>query len=115
MHTLLLFVSLFFDVPQKSVPPSKCFVVHSVVPAENDHEYYWATYSNSCRREIDAVYIMIDFMYRNEKVGTATWMMHFVTPGMHRTTRFSAPPNLPPYTHIRVHEITSDPTQALKY
>lgn len=123
MHTLLLFASLFLDVPAKTVkaPVPKCFVVHSVVPAENDHEYYWASWTNSCHYDVDSVYIMIDFMYKDpitkqsEKVGSATWMLHFITQGRHETTRFSSRPNLPPYTHIRVFKITTDPDEALKY
>ena len=41
------------------------------------------------------------------------WALHFVTPGTHQVTRFTAPRGVPDFDFVRLHKITTDSLEAL--
>jgi hypothetical protein len=86
---------------------SQCFKVHELLRA--DEEHYWATWTNACPYTIDSVYVMVKFMDRSsQEVADGVWSLHFITPGAHRTMRFSAPGKLADFASVRQSKITAD-------
>lgn len=86
---------------------SDCFKVHELLRA--DEEHYWATWTNTCPYTIDSVYVMVKFADRSAReVADGVWSLHFITPGAHRTMRFSAPGKLADFASVRQRKITAD-------
>ena len=91
---------------------SECFKVHSLIRMDQDH--YWANWTNACPYTIDSVYVMIRFAGKSVSgPGDGVWGLHFVTPGTHRVTRFSAPLSVPDFESVHVRKITTDSAEAL--
>jgi tetratricopeptide (TPR) repeat protein len=79
-----------------------------------DQDHYWANWSNACPYTIDSVYVMVQFWDRSKvPIGEGVWALHFVMPGEHRVTRFTAPRNVPDFDSVRVHKITASSVEAL--
>jgi hypothetical protein len=86
---------------------SQCFKVHELLRADEAH--YWATWTNSCPYTIDSVYVLVKFADRSAKdVADGVWSLHFISPGAHRTMRFSAPGKLADFASVRQQKITGD-------
>lgn len=86
---------------------SDCFKVHELLRA--DEEHYWATWTNTCPYTIDSVYVMVKFADRSaHEVADGVWSLHFITPGSHRTMRFSAPGKLADFASVHQRKITAD-------
>ena len=89
-----------------------CFKVHSLLRMDRDH--YWADWSNACPYTIDSVYVLVQFADRSRvPIGEGVWALHFVVPGAHQVTRFTAPRNVPDFDSVRVHKITASSEEAL--
>src|SRR5580658_8332087 len=90
---------------------SDCFKVHNMIRADEAH--YWTTWTNACPYTIDSVYVMVRFADRSAKeVADGVWSLHFITPGAHRTMRFSAPGKLADFASVRQQKITGDMGEA---
>jgi hypothetical protein len=86
---------------------SQCFKVQELLRA--DEEHYWATWTNGCSYTIDSVYVMVKFVdHSSQEVADGVWSLHFITPGAHRTMRFSAPGKLADFASVRQKKITAD-------
>lgn len=98
------------DRPPKT---SDCFKVNALIKTDEDH--YWADWTNSCPYTIDSVYVMVKFADRFRKyMGDGVWPMYYVTPGMHRVTRFSIPALVAGFEFVTVNKITTNSVEALK-
>src|SRR5277367_3709909 len=85
---------------------SDCFKGHELLRA--DQEHYWATWTNTCPYTIDSVYVLVRFADHSAKeIADGVWSLHFITPGAHRTMRFSAPGKLADFASVRQHKITA--------
>jgi hypothetical protein len=90
---------------------SQCFKVHEMIRA--DEEHYWTTWTNTCPYTIDSVYVVVRFADRSAKeIADGVWSLHFVTPGAHRTMRFSAPGKIADFATVRQQKITGDMSEA---
>jgi hypothetical protein len=90
---------------------SQCFKVHELLRADEAH--YWATWTNTCPYTIDSVYVMVRFAdHSAREVADGVWSLHFITPGAHRTMRFSAPGKLADFASVRQQRITGDMGEA---
>jgi hypothetical protein len=90
---------------------SDCFKVHELLRA--DEEHYWATWTNACPYTIDSVYVMVKFADRSAKeVADGVWSLHFISPGAHRTMRFSSPGKLADFASVHQRKITGDVYEA---
>lgn len=79
-----------------------------------DQDHYWANWSNACPYTVDSVYVMVEFLDRSRTLlGDGVWALHFVLPGTHRVTRFTAPRDMPDFDSVRVQKITSSSEEAL--
>ncbi len=86
---------------------SDCFKVHELLRA--DEEHYWATWTNTCPYTIDSVYVMVKFADKSSReLADGVWSLHFITPGAHRTMRFSAPGKLADFASVHQRKITAD-------
>ena len=93
-----------------SVP--QCFKVHSLIRMDEDH--YWANWTNACPYTIDSVYVLVKFSGRSVSgPANGVWALHFVTPGTHQVTRFTAPVNVADFDSVHVAKITTDADEAL--
>ena len=91
---------------------SQCFKVHSLIKMDEDH--YWANWANACPYTIDSVYIMVKFSSRSRvSLGNGVLALHFVVPGTHQVTRFTAPKSVPDFDFIEVRKITTNSEEAL--
>ncbi len=91
---------------------AQCFKVYDLLKMDQDH--YWANWQNACPYTIDSVYVMVRFSDRSRgQLGNGVWALHFVTPGTHQVTRFTAPRGVPDFDFVRLHKITTDSLEAL--
>lgn len=91
---------------------AQCFKVYDLLKMDQDH--YWANWANSCPYTIDSVYVMVRFSDRSRtRLGNGVWALHFVTPGTHQVTRFTAPRSVPDFDFVQLHKITTDSLEAL--
>jgi tetratricopeptide (TPR) repeat protein len=89
-----------------------CFKVYNLIKMDEDH--YWANWANGCPYTIDSVYVMVGFSNRSKtRLGNGVWALHFVVPGTHQVTRFTAPRGVPDFDFIHVRKITTDSLEAL--
>ena len=89
-----------------------CFKVYDLIKMDEDH--YWANWANACPYTIDSVYVMVKFSDRSRsRMGNGVWALHFVVPGTHQVTRFTAPRAVPDFDFVQVHKITTDMMEAL--
>jgi tetratricopeptide (TPR) repeat protein len=107
---LVVGVSGFAGSNAPTVP--QCFKVHSLIRMDEDH--YWANWTNACPYTIDSVYVLVKFSGRSVSgPANGVWALHFVTPGTHQVTRFTAPINVADFDSVQVAKITTDPDEAL--
>jgi hypothetical protein len=112
VFTLLFLLSAGAALAQKP-KVSECFKVHALV--RMDEEHYWAEWTNACPYTIDSVYVLVSFADKSKRhVGDGVWPMYFVTPHMHRVTRFSVPAEVTDFEWVSVHKITTDPAEGLR-
>lgn len=105
-HVVLGLTFVSFALAQRP-QVSQCFKVRELLRADEAH--YWATWTNACPYTIDSVYVMVKFADRAAKeVAEGVWSLHFIPPGAHRTTRFSAPGKVADFTSVRQKKITGD-------
>jgi tetratricopeptide (TPR) repeat protein len=91
---------------------AQCFKVYDLLKMDQDH--YWANWANACPYTIDSVYVMVRFSDRSRtRLGNGVWALHFVTPGTHQVTRFTAPRGVPEFEFVQLHKITADSLEAL--
>jgi tetratricopeptide (TPR) repeat protein len=91
---------------------AQCFKVYDLVKMDEDH--YWANWANACPYTIGSVYVMVRFSDRSKsRLGNGVWALHFVVPGTHQVTRFTAPRAVPDFDFVQVHKITTDSLEAL--
>jgi tetratricopeptide (TPR) repeat protein len=91
---------------------AQCFKVYDLLKMDQDH--YWANWQNACPYTIDSVYVMVRFSDRSRgHLGNGVWALHFVTPGTHQVTRFTAPRGVPDFDIVQLHKITTDSLEAL--
>jgi len=91
---------------------AQCFKVYDLVKMDEDH--YWANWANACPYTIDSVYVMVRFSDRSRtRLGNGVWALHFVVPGTHQVTRFTAPRAVPDFDFIQLNKITTDSLEAL--
>jgi len=91
---------------------SECFKVYNLIKMDEDH--YWANWANGCPYTIDSVYVMVRFSdHQRSRTGNGVWALHFVVPGTHQVTRFTAPRSMPDFDVIQVRKITTDSLEAL--
>jgi tetratricopeptide (TPR) repeat protein len=91
---------------------AQCFKVYDLLKMDEDH--YWANWANACPYTIDSVYVMVRFSDRSRtRLGNGVWALHFVTPGTHQVTRFTAPRGVPYFDFVQLHKITTDSLEAL--
>ena len=92
---------------------SECFKVNALI--KTDEVHYWAEWTNSCPYTIDSVYVLVGFVNSSKTyLGNGVWPMYFVTPGMHRVTRFTIPAAVLGFESINVRKITTDSVEALR-
>ena len=90
---------------------SECFKVHEMIRA--DQEHYWTTWTNTCPYTIDSVYVLVRFAdHSSKEIANGVWSLHFITPGTHRTMRFSAPGKIADFATVRQQKITGDMAEA---
>lgn len=91
---------------------AQCFKVYDLLKMDQDH--YWANWANACPYTIDSVYIMVRFSDRSRRgLGNGVWALHFVVPGTHQVTRFTAPRDVPDFDFVHLRKITTDWMEAL--
>lgn len=92
---------------------SQCFKVHALLRADEAH--YWADWTNACPYTIDSVYVLVTFHDKStQHIGDGVWPMYFVTPGMHRVTRFSVPAEVLDFAWVHLQKITADAVEGLR-
>ena len=112
-HLLTLFAltGAFAFAESPRIP--QCFKVNALIKMDADH--YWADWTNRCPYTIDSVYVMVKFADKaSSHVGNGVWALHFIVPGTHRVTRFSAPSTVPEFSRVDVRKITVNWEEALR-
>ena len=114
MKRALLLLSLAIAALAGDKPAvSECFQIHSLTRMDGDH--YWADWTNACPYTIDSVYVMIGFRDKfHNLLGDGVWALHFITQGVHRVTRFSAPAGVGAYEFVDIRKVTTDSSEALR-
>jgi hypothetical protein len=103
---LLLLASTLFGADRVE----SCFKVHDLLRSDDDH--YWSLWSNTCKAEIEVVYVAVEFFDKTEKIGNGLWEIRWPK-GFHRLNKWSTSMTIPVGTVIKIRKITTKLEEAL--